>query len=194
VPAVGPALDKFGRWAGLFMQVAGLIEALRRLIRNPLNAFTITPAAPTVTFSGSGPMTLGKPKSKNVQRLDDLQHATVVTEVDPLEYYESPEELAHRTETLMGIEGVVEAHTVDNYVRSPKTAQQIMDALSKFIHKQPGGEFDDIANAKDPLARRAVALYWTVDSMFEEACHILSPNVTEEDVFLQVIEAENRDG
>lgn len=44
-------LDRFGGYAGLFMQLAGVLETVRRLGQG--KTFNIVPAAPTVSMAGS---------------------------------------------------------------------------------------------------------------------------------------------
>jgi len=54
-PAIRAGLAGFTVWAGLFIQIAGVLEAMRRIASNPATAFNITPNPPTVGVQGMGP-------------------------------------------------------------------------------------------------------------------------------------------
>lgn len=184
VPSVAPALERFGRWAGLFMQVAGLIEALRRLIRNPLGVFNITPAAPAVSFASGPSITVGSSKRtqhRMTERLDNLQERAGVLEAV------SQEELHAAVEELMDIERIVNGYSPEVFLRSPDLDLKIKSELTKFIHHAPSGAFDDIANARDPLARKATALYWKIDDLAEQAVALINPEPVDPDELMDRI-------
>ena len=168
VPAVHPHLAAFSKWAGIFMQVAGLIEALRRLVSVGDQAWSIMPQSPQVVLAGTAPAGAQQFKPKVASAPAGSTAKSVLASLGGQQQAPMSQKPMAQFD-IDGITKVLDGYTPDTFIKFPKQPDKIRARLIEYIPFTPSGDADFDAAAGDPIATAAIELYQRVDRLEDEA-------------------------
>lgn len=163
-------LGKFSLWAGLFMQIAGVLEVLRRLAENQ-NAFTVQPAAPTATMAGAAAPRIAA-TTRHTTTVRTGTSIPVIIEEEDSPASEAAEEAVreHKRWDLSEIRRIVNGYTPETFVKYPSLENKIKLRLQGYLILIPGKhEIDEPRCLADEFASEALDLWWKVDALANAA-------------------------